>query len=87
LSTSSPNDVTDLARGQLNGDELVIQLVRPANIPAAERTLKPAVVVISWPAAPTVCTPARYSDMAAALTRLFASSAIALAGIKAGVKF
>jgi hypothetical protein len=87
LSPSSPEDVTVLARGTINasGDELRVELRRPADRPAAERTLphRRAVVVVVWPAAPTVVSPDRYSDVAAFLTRLFAESSISLAAIKA----
>jgi hypothetical protein len=83
VTQSLPNDVTDLARGQLNGDELVVQLIRPANISAAERTLRPAIIRIQWPPAPTVASPQRFPDMAAALVRLFAEAATTLAGLKA----
>jgi hypothetical protein len=40
VSSSLPNDVTDLARGQIDGDELAVQLIRQADIPAAERTMR-----------------------------------------------
>jgi len=84
-SNHPPNESTHLASGLVNGDELVIELVRPADISAAGRTLKPAVVVIiHWPMADTVVSPANYPDMAAMLTRLFASSAMTLAALKAG---
>jgi hypothetical protein len=81
------NDTTDLARGQINGsDELLVQLIRPADIPAADRTLKPARVRIVWPPAPTVVSPANFPDVAAFLTRLFTEAHITLAAIKAGRK-
>jgi hypothetical protein len=74
----------DLARAQINGaDELAVQLIRPASIPAAERTLKPAIVTIVWPPAPTVVSPARFPEVAATLARLFAEAATALSQIKA----
>jgi hypothetical protein len=83
VSPSSTNDITDLAVGTLNGgDELVVQLVRP-RMRAAERTLKPAIVRIVWPPAATVVTPARFPEMAAMLTRLFASASTTLAAMKA----
>ena len=76
------NDITDLARAELNGDELLIRLVRP-RLPAIERTLKPTVVRIVWPPQPTVVDAARFGDTAAQLTRLFATASIELARIKA----
>ena len=64
------NDSTDLARGTLNGaDELAVQLIRSADMPAAEHTLKPAVVNIVWPPASTVVDPKRFPEVAAQLTR------------------
>jgi hypothetical protein len=77
---------TDLARGTINasGEAITIQLIRPEDIPAADRTRKPAVVRIQWPPAPTVVSPANFPEVAAMLTRLFAEAATRLAGIKAG---
>jgi hypothetical protein len=70
------NDITDLARGTINGgDELTIQLIRPADMPP--------IVAITWPAKPTVCTPASYPAVAAGITRIIAESATALARWKA----
>lgn len=43
----------------------------------------PAVVIIRWPAKPSVIHPHRFSDTAAILSQLFAEAATALAGIKA----
>jgi hypothetical protein len=81
-----PTESTDLARGQINGDELAVELRRPADTLAAGRTLPAnrAVVVIVWPPAATVVSPATYGEVAAFLTRLFASSATTLAAMKAG---
>jgi hypothetical protein len=76
------NDITDLARGAIGADELSVQLVRP-RMPAIERTLKPTVVRIVWPLKPTIVDPQRFPDIAAMLTRLFATAAIELASIKA----
>jgi hypothetical protein len=77
------SESTPLAGGTINasGDAIEVTLIRPA----AERTLpgKRAVVQITWPPAPTVVSPDRYSDVAAGLTRLFAESAISLAAMKA----
>ena len=78
------NDITDLARGTLNGaDELAVQLIRSADMPAAEHTPKPAVVRIVWPPASTVVDPKRFPEVAAQPTRLFAESATTLAQLKA----
>jgi hypothetical protein len=82
-------ETTDLARGQINGyDTVSVELVRPADIPAAERTLTQnrAVVVIAWPMAATVVSPARFPEVAAMLTRLFAEAATTLAAMKASRK-
>jgi hypothetical protein len=81
LPNHPPND-TVLAAGTINGDELVVQLVRQ-RMPTAERTLKPSVVRIIWPLQPTIVDVKAFPDAAAMLTRLFASAAIELAGIKA----
>jgi hypothetical protein len=75
---------TDLARASLNGaDELIAQLIRPEDLPAAERTLTPAVVKIVWPPAPTVVTPNRFPEVAALIVKLFSEAHVTLARIKA----
>jgi hypothetical protein len=82
---SSSSESTTLASGVINGagDTITVELIRPANIPAAERTLKRAVVRITWPPADTLVSPQRFPDAAAFLTRLFAAAATELAAIKA----
>lgn len=82
-----PTEVTELARVQVNAsDEIIVQLVRPADMPTAERTPNPAVVQILWPLQPTWVTPQRFPDTAAMLTRFFAESATTLAAIKTSRK-
>ena len=44
---------------------------------------RPAFIAITWPSAATVCPPANYPAMAAAITRIVAESATALARWKA----
>jgi hypothetical protein len=76
VSPSSPNDVTDLARGQINSDDqLVVQLIQPADMPA--------VVRIVWPTSPTVTAPARYLEIASTAMRLLAEASTTLTRIKA----
>ena len=66
---------TDLARGPINGaDELLVQLIEPDTMPALVR--------ITWPLQPTGVQPARFPEVAATLTRLFAEAATTLASIK-----
>jgi hypothetical protein len=72
------------AGARLNGaDQLTVQLIRPATMPAIERTLSPAVISIVWPPLPSVVTPQRFPEVAAAVARLFAAAATELAAIKA----
>jgi len=67
---------TDLAAGPINGsDRLLIELIQPPDAPA--------MVAINWPAAATIATPANYPAVAAAITKIIAESATALARIKA----
>jgi hypothetical protein len=78
------NDITDLAHATINGaDELAVQLIRPADMPAIERSTKPAVVRIVWPLQPTLVDPRRFPDTAAVIVRLFAEAATTLSQIKA----
>jgi hypothetical protein len=68
--------VAQLASGQLNGaDSIRVELVE------ADET--PAVVIVTWPAKPTVCHPRRFPDVAAMVARLFASASTAVSRINA----
>jgi hypothetical protein len=66
---------TPLASGQINHDQLAVELVEPDN--------HPPVVRINWPAAASIATPANYPAIAAAVTKIIAESATALARWKA----
>jgi hypothetical protein len=59
----------------VNHDRIEIELIEPAD--------SPAFVAVNWPTAATICTPANYPAVAAAITRIIAESATALAGWKA----
>jgi hypothetical protein len=66
-----------LARGTINGaDELSVQLIQPDGMPA--------VVRINWPLRPTTAAATHYPAGAAAIVRIIAGSATALARHKAG---
>ena len=82
---SSSSESTHLASGVINGagDTITVELIRPGDIPAAERTLKRAVVRIKWPPQPTVVPTVRFPETAATIARLFATAATTLGGIKA----
>jgi hypothetical protein len=67
--------ITPLASAEVNHDQLKVELVEPDSMPAMVR--------IVWPAKPTVATPAGYPAVAAAITRIIAESATALARWKA----
>jgi hypothetical protein len=68
--------VTELAAASINGhDTITVELI--------EADTNPAVVIITWPAKPTVVHPHRFPDTAATLAKLFAEAATTLAGIKA----
>jgi hypothetical protein len=76
--------VTVLANSQINGaDELTVLLIRPTDMPAADRTVHPAVIRIVWPPLATVVTPQRFPEVAAVIARLFAKASTELAAIKA----
>jgi hypothetical protein len=73
----SSSESTDLARGAINGvDELSVQLIQPDGMPA--------VVRINWPLRPTTAAAAHYPAVAAAIVKIIAESATALARHKAG---
>jgi hypothetical protein len=68
--------VTPLASGQLTPSEsITVELVE------ADET--PAVVIVRWPAKPTILHPRRFPDTAAVTARLFAEAATTLAAIRA----
>jgi hypothetical protein len=65
-----------LARGGISPtDELVIILSEPNNEPAA--------VLIHWPSAPSVASPATFPTTASKITAIVASAAVKLAQHKA----
>jgi hypothetical protein len=66
---------TPLASGQVNHDQLAVELVEPAGMPAMVR--------IVWPSAPTIVDPKRFPDTAATVAQLFARAHIVLAALKA----
>jgi hypothetical protein len=77
------NDITQLAFAQLTPtDQLVVQLLRLDDMPAGERTLKPAAVRILWPLRPTVVNTDQFPETAAVAARLFAGAATELAHLK-----
>jgi hypothetical protein len=70
------NYVTELARGDINAaDELFVELIKPADMPAMIR--------ITWPPQPTVVQPARFADTASFIVRLFARASTELTRIRA----
>jgi len=67
-----------LATGQItNHDEITIALVEPADG-------TPALVRVHWPLRPTTAAATHYPAVAAAIVRIIAESATALARHKAG---
>jgi hypothetical protein len=79
------SDITDLAHATINGADttITVELIWPADMPAVDRTLRPAVVRIVWPLQSTIVDPKRFPEVAAMLTRFFAEAATTLAQIKA----
>ena len=67
--------ITPLASVQVNHDQLKVELVEPAAMPAMVR--------IIWPPQPTVVDPKRFPNVAAAVAQLFARAHIVLAAIRA----
>lgn len=53
------------------------------SIELVEANETPAVVIVRWPAKPSVIHPGRFPDTAAAIARAFATASITLAGIRA----
>lgn len=68
--------VTELASSPITAtDTITVELIE------ADET--PAVVIIRWPAKPSVLTPQRFPEVAATLARLAATASTQLAAIKA----
>jgi hypothetical protein len=61
------SSTTVLAQGTINGADLLIELVEPAD--------HPSVVRITWPSKPSIIPPIRFNAVAAEITRLVASAA------------
>ena len=71
--------LTILSEAQLGGtsdESIQVVLVEPDAMPSA--------VIIHWPRQPSVVNPRDFPNVAAMLTRIFASAATKLAGLKAG---
>ena len=69
------SQITELASGAITAaDSITIELVE------ADET--PAVVIIRWPAKPSVIHPHRFPEIAALVARLFAEAHTTLARIK-----
>jgi hypothetical protein len=73
------SQITELASGQLTAvDTLTIELVQ------ADET--PAIVIIRWPAKPSVLHPYRFPAVAEITARTFAAAVVKLAQIRRGWK-
>jgi hypothetical protein len=74
-SKISMSKITELSSAQLTAtDTITIELVE------ADET--PAVVIVRWPAKPTVSHPRRFPDTAAVAARVFAEAATRLAQLR-----
>jgi hypothetical protein len=83
-SSSESTESTQLAHGVINGsgDTINVMLIRPADIPTAERTRKPARVRIVWPAAPTVATPDQLNAVVTKATHILARAMVEMSHIR-----
>ena len=65
------NYVTELARGDINAaDELFVELIKPADMPAMIR--------ITWPPQPTIMQPRRFAEIASEAMRILGRANVAL---------
>ena len=70
------SNITPLASGQVTAaDTLTIELVKPLDMPA--------VVIIRWPAQPSITDPRTFSPTASAAMRILATAVTQLAAIRA----
>jgi hypothetical protein len=77
------SDITQLAAGTFNGDQLTIQLLRKEDLSAANRTPQPAAVRILWPPQPSIIDANAFGDVAAVGVKIFSTAAVELASIRA----
>ena len=78
MEPALPNHpTTSLASGQINqsGDAIDVVMIQPAD--------NQTVIIIRWPDAPTITTPARYNEMASTAMGLLAEASTTLARIRA----
>jgi hypothetical protein len=69
------SEITELASGQITAtDQLTIELIEPNETPA--------VIIVRWPAKPTVLHPHRFGSAVDTAARAFAAAAVRLAAIK-----
>jgi hypothetical protein len=69
------NQRIDLSAGAINGsDRIDVELIEPPDTPP--------IVAINWPAKPTVCTPAKYAEVAAAAMKVLSNAVVELAAIR-----
>jgi hypothetical protein len=69
------SQITELASGQITAtDHLSIELVETATTPA--------VVIVTWPAKPSVLHPYRFPSAAENAARIFAAAAVRLTQIR-----
>lgn len=66
--------ITELARGKVDSDELVVELVEPEGHPEA--------VFIRWPEHATVVQRARFAEVAATAMRLLANASTELTRLR-----
>ena len=67
---------TTQSTGPINGaDSITIELIQP--------NTNPPVVRLTWPAAPTITTPAKYTEAAAAAMKVLAAAVTELSRIRA----
>jgi hypothetical protein len=69
------SNITELAAGQITS-------VATISIELVEADETPAVVIVRWPAKPSVLHPHRFPSAAEAAARIFASAAVRLAQIR-----
>jgi hypothetical protein len=77
----SPSSTRVLASGQITTtDSITVELIQHDG-PSAAR--EPDLVTITWPKRPTLTSPARFAEVAAAAMRILANANVELAALKA----
>ncbi|HVD55154.1 MAG TPA: hypothetical protein VNC13_13370 [Propionibacteriaceae bacterium] len=75
MSTSNHLNITELARGPVNGaDEIIVELAESPDLPP--------IIRIKWPSSATLCPPRQFDRVVANAMRILSSAVVELSAIR-----